>query len=149
MFCLEWDKPLLFLWRLHYIIKCKTLFCLMRLKMATYWYFTYMLLDFVQFTVVGVHSAKFDNEKDLDAIRNAVLRYNITHPVWKQCTFWNLNKYNHFMSLLNLHNLYFLWYLLFFTLTCTPYQNTPINYLLHRHFHMAGEPLLCCLLFYS
>ncbi|XP_025791683.1 protein SUPPRESSOR OF QUENCHING 1, chloroplastic isoform X1 [Panicum hallii] len=33
------------------------------------------------FTVVGVHSAKFDNEKDLDAIRNAVLRYKITHPV--------------------------------------------------------------------
>jgi len=28
-----------------------------------------------------VHSAKFDNEKDLDAIRNAVLRYKITHPV--------------------------------------------------------------------
>ena len=34
-----------------------------------------------QFTVVGVHSAKFDNEKDLQAIRNAVLRYGITHPV--------------------------------------------------------------------
>ncbi|XP_015690862.1 protein SUPPRESSOR OF QUENCHING 1, chloroplastic [Oryza brachyantha] len=33
------------------------------------------------FTVIGVHSAKFDNEKDLEAIRNAVLRYNITHPV--------------------------------------------------------------------
>ncbi|KAL0793673.1 hypothetical protein Bca101_065050 [Brassica carinata] len=33
------------------------------------------------FTVVGVHSAKFDNEKDLDAIRNAVLRYDISHPV--------------------------------------------------------------------
>ncbi|KAI3668992.1 hypothetical protein L6452_40210 [Arctium lappa] len=33
------------------------------------------------FTVVGVHSAKFDNEKDLEAIRNAVLRYGITHPV--------------------------------------------------------------------
>ncbi|XP_021320322.1 NHL repeat-containing protein 2 isoform X3 [Sorghum bicolor] len=33
------------------------------------------------FTVVGVHSAKFDNEKDLEAIRNAVLRYNVTHPV--------------------------------------------------------------------
>ncbi|XP_031255794.1 protein SUPPRESSOR OF QUENCHING 1, chloroplastic-like [Pistacia vera] len=32
------------------------------------------------FTVVGVHSAKFDNEKDLEAIRNAVLRYGITHP---------------------------------------------------------------------
>lgn len=36
---------------------------------------------FAQFTVVGVHSAKFDNEKDLDAIRNAVLRYGISHPV--------------------------------------------------------------------
>ncbi|KAL5565895.1 hypothetical protein UlMin_029059 [Ulmus minor] len=33
------------------------------------------------FTVVGVHSAKFDNEKDIEAIRNAVLRYGITHPV--------------------------------------------------------------------
>ncbi|XP_074567603.1 protein SUPPRESSOR OF QUENCHING 1, chloroplastic isoform X2 [Curcuma longa] len=33
------------------------------------------------FTVVGVHSAKFDNEKDLEAIRSAVLRYNISHPV--------------------------------------------------------------------
>ncbi|KAF6152869.1 hypothetical protein GIB67_011340 [Kingdonia uniflora] len=33
------------------------------------------------FTVVGVHSAKFDNEKDLEAIRSAVLRYDITHPV--------------------------------------------------------------------
>lgn len=38
----------------------------------------------VQFTVVGVHSAKFDNEKDLEAIRNAVLRYGITHPVCKR-----------------------------------------------------------------
>ncbi|KAH9755575.1 protein SUPPRESSOR OF QUENCHING 1 [Citrus sinensis] len=33
------------------------------------------------FTVVGVHSAKFDNEKDLEAIHNAVLRYGISHPV--------------------------------------------------------------------
>ncbi|XP_022961409.1 protein SUPPRESSOR OF QUENCHING 1, chloroplastic isoform X3 [Cucurbita moschata] len=33
------------------------------------------------FVVVGVHSAKFDNEKDLEAIRNAVIRYGITHPV--------------------------------------------------------------------
>ncbi|XP_010414996.1 PREDICTED: NHL repeat-containing protein 2-like [Camelina sativa] len=45
-------------------------------------------LDFLEkkykdmpFTVVGVHSAKFDNEKDLEAIRNAVLRYDISHPV--------------------------------------------------------------------
>ncbi|CAJ2631732.1 unnamed protein product [Trifolium pratense] len=33
------------------------------------------------FVVVGVHSAKFDNEKDSEAIRNAVLRYDVTHPV--------------------------------------------------------------------
>jgi DNA-binding beta-propeller fold protein YncE len=33
------------------------------------------------FTVVGVHSAKFDNEKDSSAIRSAVLRYDVTHPV--------------------------------------------------------------------
>ena len=32
-------------------------------------------------TVVGVHSAKFDNEKDSEAIRAAVLRYGVTHPV--------------------------------------------------------------------
>ncbi|CAK7340522.1 unnamed protein product [Dovyalis caffra] len=38
-------------------------------------------LQFRRVTVVGVHSAKFDNEKDLEAIHNAVLRYNISHPV--------------------------------------------------------------------
>lgn len=32
-------------------------------------------------TVVGVHSAKFDNEQDTAAIRSAVLRYDIRHPV--------------------------------------------------------------------
>lgn len=31
--------------------------------------------------VVGVHSAKFDNEKDTDRIRQAILRYGIEHPV--------------------------------------------------------------------
>ncbi|MFT7817227.1 NHL repeat-containing protein 2-like [Arapaima gigas] len=31
--------------------------------------------------VVGVHSAKFPNERVLASIRSAVLRYNITHPV--------------------------------------------------------------------
>jgi len=40
-----------------------------------------LILCFVQFVVVGVHSAKFDNEKDSEAIRNAVLRYGISHPV--------------------------------------------------------------------
>ena len=31
--------------------------------------------------VVGVHSAKFQNEKATDNIKNAILRYNISHPV--------------------------------------------------------------------
>lgn len=45
-------------------------------------------------TVIGVHSAKFDNEKDVENIRQAVLRYDIEHPVvvdrgfhlWQQYT---------------------------------------------------------------
>jgi hypothetical protein len=35
----------------------------------------------MQLAIIGVHSAKFDNEKDLSAIRSAVLRYNVKHPV--------------------------------------------------------------------
>ncbi len=31
--------------------------------------------------VIGVHSAKFDNEKDTENIRRAILRYEIEHPV--------------------------------------------------------------------
>ena len=31
--------------------------------------------------VIGVHSAKFNNEKDTDHIKDAILRYNISHPV--------------------------------------------------------------------
>jgi sugar lactone lactonase YvrE len=31
--------------------------------------------------VIGVHAAKFDNEKNTEAIRKAVLRYQIKHPV--------------------------------------------------------------------
>jgi len=34
-----------------------------------------------ELVVIGVHSAKFDNEKDSEAIRNAIMRYNIAHPV--------------------------------------------------------------------
>src|SRR5271170_4861968 len=33
------------------------------------------------FVVVGVHSGKFDQEKDIDNIRSAVLRYGVIHPV--------------------------------------------------------------------
>lgn len=34
-----------------------------------------------ELVVIGVHSAKFDNEKVTDNIRNAIVRYEISHPV--------------------------------------------------------------------
>lgn len=34
-----------------------------------------------QLVVIGVHSAKFDNEKDSQNIRDAIMRYEIQHPV--------------------------------------------------------------------
>lgn len=34
-----------------------------------------------ELVVIGVHSAKFDNEKDTGNIRKAILRYEIAHPV--------------------------------------------------------------------
>jgi DNA-binding beta-propeller fold protein YncE len=34
-----------------------------------------------EIAVIGVHSAKFDNEKDSENIRGAVMRYEIKHPV--------------------------------------------------------------------
>lgn len=34
-----------------------------------------------ELVVIGVHSAKFENEKDLDNIRNIIIRYGIEHPV--------------------------------------------------------------------
>jgi len=34
-----------------------------------------------QVVVIGVHSAKFDNEKNSESIRKAILRYEINHPV--------------------------------------------------------------------
>src|SRR5579884_863974 len=41
--------------------------------------------------VIGVHSGKFDEEKDADHIRQAVLRHNIMHPVAvdSDMTIWN------------------------------------------------------------
>ena len=41
--------------------------------------------------VIGVHSGKFDQEKDADHIRQAILRHNITHPVAvdSQYKIWN------------------------------------------------------------
>jgi DNA-binding beta-propeller fold protein YncE len=45
-------------------------------------------------TVIGVHSAKFDHEQEVENIRQAILRYNVEHPVlvdqnfqvWQQYT---------------------------------------------------------------
>jgi DNA-binding beta-propeller fold protein YncE len=34
-----------------------------------------------ELVVIGVHTAKFDNEKDSASIRKAILRYEISHPV--------------------------------------------------------------------
>jgi sugar lactone lactonase YvrE len=34
-----------------------------------------------ELVVIGVHSAKFDNEKSTESIRKAILRYEISHPV--------------------------------------------------------------------
>ena len=40
---------------------------------------------------VGCHSAKFDNEKDLFMLKQAVIRYDIQHPVFndRDFLFWN------------------------------------------------------------
>jgi thiol-disulfide isomerase/thioredoxin len=51
-----------------------------------------------QVVVIGVHSAKFENEKNTEAIRKAALRYELKHPIvndaehkiWNayQCAWW-------------------------------------------------------------
>lgn len=38
-------------------------------------------------TVIGVHSGKFSNEKDSSAIKKAILRHDITHPVINDADF--------------------------------------------------------------
>ncbi|HEO66319.1 MAG TPA: thioredoxin family protein, partial [Spirochaetes bacterium] len=40
-----------------------------------------------QLVVIGVHSAKFNNEKDIKNIRQAVLRHEIEHPVVNDADF--------------------------------------------------------------
>jgi thiol-disulfide isomerase/thioredoxin len=46
-----------------------------------------------ELVVIGVHSAKFNNEKDSDAIRQAILRYDIEHPVVNDADFKIWKKY--------------------------------------------------------
>ncbi|MFO1094192.1 MAG: thioredoxin-like domain-containing protein [Planctomycetaceae bacterium] len=50
-----------------------------------------------ELVVIGVHSAKFDNEKDSENIRNAILRYDIEHPVVNDANSVIARKY-HFMA---------------------------------------------------
>lgn len=47
-----------------------------------------------ELVVVGVHSAKFENEKNTDAIRKAILRYQISHPVVNDAEMRIWNRYN-------------------------------------------------------
>src|SRR2546423_11241107 len=44
-----------------------------------------------ELVVIGVHSAKFENEKDTENIRRTVLRYEIEHPIVNDADFkiWN------------------------------------------------------------
>ncbi|MGQ4649871.1 thioredoxin-like domain-containing protein [Lyngbya aestuarii] len=44
-------------------------------------------------TVIGIHSAKFDNEKEAKNIRQAVLRYGIKHPVLVDSNFQVWQQY--------------------------------------------------------
>jgi thiol-disulfide isomerase/thioredoxin len=44
--------------------------------------------------VIGVHSAKFDNEKETDNIRRIILRYEIEHPVINDADFAIWNSYS-------------------------------------------------------
>ncbi len=40
-----------------------------------------------QLVVIGVHSAKFDNEKETENIRRIIMRYEIEHPVYNDADF--------------------------------------------------------------
>src|SRR5688572_12275575 len=40
-----------------------------------------------QLVVIGVHSAKFENEKDSENIRRIILRYELEHPVYNDAEF--------------------------------------------------------------
>src|SRR5262244_1521292 len=46
-----------------------------------------------QLVVIGVHSAKFPNERESDNIRQAVLRYEIEHPVVNDAEFRIWRRY--------------------------------------------------------
>src|ERR1700754_3759010 len=49
-----------------------------------------------ELVVIGVHSAKFENEKDTENIRRIILRYEIEHPIVNDADFkiWNAYAVN-------------------------------------------------------
>jgi thiol-disulfide isomerase/thioredoxin len=40
-----------------------------------------------ELVVIGIHSAKFDNEKEMENIRRIIMRYEIEHPVYNDADF--------------------------------------------------------------
>src|SRR5437762_6712906 len=46
-----------------------------------------------QLVVIGVHSAKFENEKDTENIRRIILRYEIEHPVYNDADYKGWQSY--------------------------------------------------------
>ncbi len=56
-------------------LQCQTLYISCIISISSLFIFADGLV------VIGVHSAKFPNEKVLQNVRSAVLRYDITHPV--------------------------------------------------------------------
>jgi thiol-disulfide isomerase/thioredoxin len=54
-----------------------------------------------ELVVIGVHSAKFDNEKESDNIRRAIMRYEIEHPVVNDAsmTLWRKFRVNSWPTL--------------------------------------------------
>src|SRR5215211_2587336 len=46
-----------------------------------------------ELVVIGVHSAKFENEKETENIRRIILRYNLEHPVVNDADFRIWNSY--------------------------------------------------------
>ena len=47
-----------------------------------------------QLVIIGVHSGKYENEKDTDNIRRVIVRYGIAHPVYNDADFAVWRAYN-------------------------------------------------------
>src|SRR5947207_14570955 len=47
-----------------------------------------------QLVIIGVHSGKYENEKDTDNIRRVIVRYDIAHPVYNDADFAVWRAYN-------------------------------------------------------